>query len=105
MLPWLAASLAHGWGSSHTSSIPPESAAMESLATVLVVVSDRPATGSPSASRIGDARLLAAMTTSRPGVDPTPFLIGSVGIPASVGWADPLALSLSRRGPPPPGTG
>lgn len=104
MLPWLASSLVDGWGSSRTSSVPPESAAMVSPASVLVVVSDRPASDS-FAKRMGDARLLVAIPPSRAGVDPSPFLTLTVGTPASVGWADPLALGLSRRGPPPPGIG
>lgn len=100
IVPWVAASRT-GDARVTIPSVPRGSPAIESLASVVGVASDRPAI-SPRTKPLDGHRLLPALGSNGTGVHPTSWFAGHALHPGSVGVTQPLALNLAERGPPDP---
>lgn len=97
IVPWIAVSRT-GDARVTLPSIPRGSPAIESLASVVGVASDRPAI-SPHAKRLDGHRLVATLA-SEGGVHPTSSFIWDGMHSGGLGVTAPLALNLAERGPP-----
>lgn len=100
IVPWVAASRT-GDARVTIPSVPRGSPAIETLASVVGVASDRPSM-SPRAKHFDGHRLLAALGSSGVGVHPTSWSAWRLWHSGSVGVTKPLALNLAERGPPDP---
>jgi len=99
VLPWVAAPHLGDGSNRHRSTVDTD-AAIESVPTLELVTADRP-TVSPSAKRSDGFRLLSIVPAAAPAEDPASSFTGSAWSSGSIGWAEPIALHLARRGPPP----
>lgn len=99
VLPWVAAPNLGDDRERHRSSIDTD-AAIESVSTLELVTADRP-TVSPSAKRSDGFRLLSIVPAGAFSEDPGSSFAWSAWSSGAVGWAEPIALHLAHRGPPP----
>jgi hypothetical protein len=99
VLPWVAAPHV-GDGANRDRSTIDTGAAIESVSTLELVTANRP-TVSPSPKRSEGFRLLSIVPTGVFAEDPGSSFAWSAWSSGSIGWAEPIALHLARRGPPP----
>lgn len=98
VLPWVAAPHL-GVGSNVHRSMIDTDAAIESVSSLELVTADRP-TVFPSAKRSDGFRLLWIVPAGAVAEDPGSSFAWAAWSSGSIGWAEPIALHLARRGPP-----